>query len=77
MPRLADLSPPADRPAWIPLPPEPMPRPTYCPAGMAMGAALIFWGIITTWLILAVGAALFTAMLACWIAEIRHARTHV
>ncbi len=77
MPPPADPPPPADHPAWIPLPPEPMPRPTYCPAGMAMGAALIFWGFITSWLILAVGAVLFTAMLAGWIAEIRRARTHV
>ncbi len=68
--------PPIPRPAWIPLHPEPVPRPTYCPAGMAMGVVLIFWGIITTWLILAVGGALFTAMLAGWIVEIRRARKH-
>jgi hypothetical protein len=68
--------PPMRRPVWIPVPPEPVPRPTYCPAGMAMGAALVFWGIITTWLILAVGAALFAAMLTGWIVEIRRARTH-
>jgi len=44
---------------------------------MAMGAALVFWGIITTWLICAVGAVLFAVMLTGWIVEIRRARNHV
>jgi hypothetical protein len=61
-------------PDWEPLPPERLPRPTYFPAGMAMGAAFIFWGIITSWLILLVGAGLFTVTLGGWIAEILHER---
>ena len=55
----ADNEPPTPRPGWDPLPPERLPRPTYCPAGMAMGTALIFWGIITSWVILLVGMGLF------------------
>jgi len=66
--------PPPPRPDWGPLPPERLPRPTYCPAGMALGAALVFWGIITSWIILFVGFGLFTAMLGGWIAEICHER---
>ena len=61
-------------PDWEPLPPVHLPRPTYFPAGMAMGAAFIFWGIITSWLILLVGAGLFTVTLGGWIAEILHER---
>jgi hypothetical protein len=59
---------------WEQLPPGHLPRPTYFPAGMAMGAALFFWGIITSWLILLVGAGLFTVTLGGWIAEILHER---
>ena len=66
--------PPSSRPDWVPLPPGRLPRPTYCPAGMAMGAALIFWGIVTSWVILVAGFGLFTVMLGGWIAEICHER---
>ena len=66
--------PPPPRPEWDPLPPERLPRPTYCPAGTALGAALLFWGIITSWVILLVGFGLFTVMLGRWIAEILHER---
>jgi hypothetical protein len=59
---------------WLPLPPERLPRPTYSPAGMAMGTALIFWGFITSWIILLVGGGLFAVMLTYWIVEIRHER---
>ena len=65
--------PPTHR-GWEPLPPEHLPRPTCFPAGMAMGAALIFWGIITSWVILLVGGGLFTVTLGGWIAEILHER---
>lgn len=59
---------------WNVVQPEPLPRPTYCPAGMALGAALVFWGIITSWVILLVGIGLFSVMLAGWIAAICHER---
>jgi hypothetical protein len=61
-------------PDWDPLPPVRLPRPTYCPAGMALGAALIFWGIITSWVTGLVGCGLFTVTLTGWIAEILHER---
>ncbi len=59
---------------WQPLPIEHLPRPNYFPAGLAMGTAFFFWGFITSWVILAVGGALFIASLAGWISEIRHER---
>lgn len=59
-------------PGWEVLPAERLPRPTYFPAGLAMGVAFLFWGLITSWVILLVGVALFTAALAGWITEIRH-----
>ena len=57
---------------WQVLPDTPLPHPTYFPAGLAMGVAFLFWGLITTWVVLAVGVALFVAALAGWITEIRH-----
>lgn len=62
------------KPNWKPLPPQRQPRPTYFPAGLAMGVAFLFWGLITSWVVLAVGAALFIAALAGWITDIRHER---
>jgi hypothetical protein len=65
---------PPPRREWEPLPPERVPRPTYFPAGMALGAALLFWGIIASWVILLVGFGLFTFTLGGWIAEILYER---
>ena len=59
-------------PGWQVLPEEPLPRPTYFPAGLAMGVAFLSWGLITSWVILLVGLVLFSAALAGWITEIRH-----
>src|SRR3981189_2603120 len=66
--QLSDAGPPG----WQVLPTEPLPRPTYFPAGLAMGATFIFWGLITTWVVWLVGVVLFIAALAGWITEIRH-----
>jgi hypothetical protein len=61
-------------PDWESLPSERLPRPTYFPAGLAMGTTFIFWGLITSLIILLVGIGLFVAALAGWITEIRHER---
>ena len=60
---------------WVALPDEHLPRPTFFPAGLAMGTTLIFWSFITSWVIFLVGVGLLTASLAGWIAELRHERT--
>jgi hypothetical protein len=73
---MPDESPPVARPNWEPLPPERLPKPTYFPAGLAMGIAFLFWGLITSWVVVVVGLALFTASLAGWITEIRNERKH-
>jgi hypothetical protein len=41
---------------------------------MALGSALLFWGTITSWVILLVGLGLFAVTLSGWIAEILHER---
>ena len=63
-------------PQWEPLPHEHLPRPTYFPAGLAMGTTFIVWGLITSAVIFFVGVGLFIAALAGWITELRHARKH-
>jgi hypothetical protein len=66
---------PATRHAnWKTLPPQRLPRPTYFPAGLAMGTMFIFWSLITSWVIGVVGISLFASALAGWITEIRHER---
>jgi len=59
-------------PGWQVLPDEPLPHPTYFPAGLAMGVAFIFWGLISNFVVSLVGFALFAAALAGWITDIRH-----
>jgi hypothetical protein len=71
---MPDEQSPVAHPEWEPLPAEHLPRPTYFPAGVAMGIAFLFWGLITSWVIIVVGLALFAASLAGWITEIRYER---
>jgi hypothetical protein len=59
-------------PGWQRLPDEPLPHPTYFPAGLAMGVAFIFWGLISNFVVSLVGLALFAAALAGWVTDIRH-----
>jgi hypothetical protein len=69
---MPDQNPRSLPPGWSPLPEETLPRPTYFPAGLAMGVAFMFWGLISSWVVFLVGLALFGAALAGWITEIRY-----
>jgi hypothetical protein len=71
---VTEIETPKPHPNWEPLPHERLPRPTYFPAGLAMGTTFIFWGLITSLVIFLVGAGLFAAALAGWITEICHER---
>ncbi len=73
---MTDETPTTAHEGWEPLPHEVLPRPNFFPAGLAMGTTSIFWGLITSWVILAVGIALFAAALAGWIYEILCERRH-
>ena len=63
-------------PGWEPLAHERLPHPNFFPAGVAMGTTFIFWGLITSWVILVVGTGLFAASLAGWIYEMLRERRH-
>jgi hypothetical protein len=71
---MSDEKSPVAHPDWEQLPPEHLPRPTYFPAGLAMGITFLFWGLITSLVVFLVGLALFLASLAGWITEIRYER---
>jgi hypothetical protein len=72
---MIENEPPTHR-GWTPLPHAHAPRPTFYPAGLALGTAFLFWGLITSVVVLAVGLAVFAASLTGWIYEIRHERKH-
>ena len=50
--------------------PEHLPPPTYWPFFTAFGVVLMFWGILTSWIISGIGLVLFGIALAGWIVEI-------
>jgi hypothetical protein len=52
---------------------EALPRPTYWPAVMAFGITLLFWGLVTSYLILVVGLIVLAVALAGWIGDLLHA----
>jgi hypothetical protein len=60
------------RPGWHSPRPQAIPRPTYCPAVMALGIVFLLWGVVTTFWISGVGMVLFALALAMWIRELRH-----
>lgn len=59
---------------WTPLPLEHLPPATFWPAGHALGITFVFWGLISSWVVFAVGLLLFSLSLAGWIADLRHER---
>jgi len=52
--------------------PTVIPRPTYAPAGLAMGIMMLFWGIMTHWTMSLAGVLLMGWALWTWINEIRN-----
>ena len=57
---------------WPKARPEKLPKPTYWPFFLAMGLVFMFWGMLTTWIILAAGLLIFIVALAGWINLLRH-----
>lgn len=57
---------------WSQPRPDVIPRPTYWPAGMALGVTFLLWSIVSSPVILGAGALLVVASVIGWIGEIRH-----
>ena len=51
--------------------PETLPRPTYTPAVAALGIMLLAWGVVSSVVLIALGAALLAVGLGRWFGEIR------
>lgn len=51
--------------------PETLPRPTYTPAVAGLGIMLLAWGIVSSFVLVALGAALLALGLGQWFSEIR------
>ena len=62
------------QPGWSRPKPEHVPHPTYWPAVLALGVTFLAWGLITSYVISAVGLVLFGLALGGWIWEMRHGR---
>ncbi len=61
---------PALRPGWHRTPGEPLPRPTFWPAALALGIVFVLWGVVTSYIVSGVGLILFVLALAGWIREL-------
>jgi hypothetical protein len=62
----------ASRPEdWSEPKPAVLARPTWWPAAMALGSTLLAWGIVTSFVIVALGTGVFAISLGGWIREIR------
>lgn len=57
---------------WTTPQPEKVPKPTYMPATLALGVTVLFWGLVTTYLLSLVGLALIITAMFFWIGDIRH-----
>jgi hypothetical protein len=57
---------PAAKPATLPR------RRTAVPAAAALGIVLIFFGVVTAWLVALVGVGVLAVAVAGWIGEIRY-----
>jgi hypothetical protein len=64
----------APRPGWNQPRPEKLPEPTAWPAGVALAVTFILWGFVSSFIVSAVGVALFIAAMVGWVKEIRHER---
>lgn len=61
-----------DDTGWNSPQPESLPRPTAWPLVLALGASLIAWGIVTSWIISVIGLVLFGIGAGGWVAEMRY-----
>lgn len=60
-----------DSQGWhVPMP-ESLPQPAYWPAALAFGITFLLWGVVTTYIISAIGLIVSAVALAGWIGDLR------
>lgn len=52
--------------------PTQLPKPTFWPFFLAFGIVCVFWGILTNWIVSAVGFIVFAIALSGWITDINN-----
>jgi hypothetical protein len=57
---------------WNDPKPEKIPRPTFWPATLAFGVTFLLWGIVTMWIVSALGLVIIAVAIGGWIREIIH-----
>jgi heme/copper-type cytochrome/quinol oxidase subunit 1 len=57
---------------WTAYPPERLPAPTGAPALFAFGVTLLAWGVVSSFVVSIIGAAVLLVSLLHWIGEIAH-----
>ena len=62
------------REGWNRAKPDVIPRGTHWPAAMALSVMFFAWGLVSSFVIIAIGFVLFAVSLAGWIGEMRHER---
>ncbi len=72
----AASAPALGRPGWNVPKPEHIPSPSYYPAGVALGVTFLLWGIVTSLVVVAIGATVLVVSLTGWIGEMRHEAKH-
>ena len=63
---------PALKPGWQRVENTHLPRPTSWPVALAFAITLLAWGLVTTWIISAVGLILLAVSIGGWIGELLH-----
>jgi hypothetical protein len=64
------MEPSGDRDAWADPLPETVPAPTYWPAVLALGVMGLFFGVLTSPIVLAMGLCVFAVAVCNWIGEL-------
>jgi hypothetical protein len=59
-------------PGWTACPPSHLPASTASPALLAFGVTLLAWGLVSSFVLVLVGGAVFAHSLLHWIGEIVH-----
>jgi len=60
------------RRGWTRVPDEKIPKPTFWPAALALGAVLTLWGLVTSFIVATVGLLLLILSISGWLEEMRH-----
>jgi hypothetical protein len=60
------------REGWLLPKPATLPQPSYWPAALALGIIFLLWGVVTTYVVSAIGLVVSAVALAGWIGALRH-----